>query len=192
MQRVSVVGTTGSGKTTFAHSLAERLGVPCFEIDASHWGSGWTPRPTEERDRDLASTAAMETWIIDGNYKDVRDLIWARVDTVVWLDYSFTRTFWQLFRRTIARAVRHETLWAGNHESLRQTFLSRESILLWLLQTYHRRRRDYARVVADPRWAHITFVRLRSPRDSAAWLARVGDEANSSTVGEMRVTQRIE
>ncbi len=146
-------------------------------MDAFHWGPAWTPRPTEERDRDVAAAVSADEWVVDGNYSAVRHLMWGRADTVVWLDYSFARTMWQLFRRTIARAVDGDTLWAGNRESLRNSFFSRESILLWMLRTYHRRRRSYPLAFDDPKWAHITFVRLRSPRESAAWLAKVGANA---------------
>ena len=41
-RRVNVVGTSASGKTTFARALAERLGVRHVELDALHWQSGWT------------------------------------------------------------------------------------------------------------------------------------------------------
>lgn len=33
MRRVSVIGASGSGKTTFAAALAERMGVPHIELD---------------------------------------------------------------------------------------------------------------------------------------------------------------
>ena len=37
MQRVSVIGVTGSGKTTLAAALAAKLQVPYIELDALHW-----------------------------------------------------------------------------------------------------------------------------------------------------------
>ncbi|TME62901.1 MAG: AAA family ATPase, partial [Chloroflexi bacterium] len=46
-RRISVVGTTGSGKTTFARELARRLGVPHVELDALAWGPNWTLVPVE-------------------------------------------------------------------------------------------------------------------------------------------------
>src|SRR5438093_8405952 len=37
MRRVSVVGGSGSGKTTTGRAIADRLGVPFVETDALHW-----------------------------------------------------------------------------------------------------------------------------------------------------------
>ncbi|MCH7726505.1 MAG: (d)CMP kinase, partial [Planctomycetes bacterium] len=31
-ERINVVGTSGSGKSTFARELAEVLNLPCFEL----------------------------------------------------------------------------------------------------------------------------------------------------------------
>src|SRR5262245_56308830 len=48
MRRVSVVGNSGSGKTTVAAALAERLGVACTELDAINHQPNWTPLPVDE------------------------------------------------------------------------------------------------------------------------------------------------
>lgn len=72
IRRVAVVGTSGSGKTTFAGRLAERLGLPRIELDALHWEPGWRAvEPARFRERVEAVTSA-ETWVIDGNYSAVR------------------------------------------------------------------------------------------------------------------------
>jgi adenylate kinase family enzyme len=42
VNRSLVVGTSGSGKTTFARAIAERLGLPRIELDALQWEPSWT------------------------------------------------------------------------------------------------------------------------------------------------------
>jgi len=48
LNRLLVVGTTGSGKTTMASRLAQKLDLPHTELDALNWGRDWTMRPNEE------------------------------------------------------------------------------------------------------------------------------------------------
>ena len=171
--RISVVGTCGAGKTTVARALAKRLGFAHVELDALSWGPNWTMRPDDAFRAAVAAAAAGERWVVDGNYSKVRDIVWARADTVVWVDYSFPRVFSQLVRRTLRRAFTREELWHGNRESLRMSLLSRESILLWAIKTHRRRHREYSELLARPENKRIVVVRLRCPRETARWLAGV-------------------
>ena len=170
-QRTAVVGTSGSGKTITASQIAHRLGIPHVELDALHWEPDWTPAPLDVFRERVARALSGDAWVVDGNYGKVRDVVWGRADTVVWLDYRLTVIMGQLVRRTWRRAVTREALWSGNRESLRQTLFSRESILLWALQTYRRRRREYPVLFDRPEYAHLMVVRLRSPRETRAWLS---------------------
>lgn len=84
--RVSVVGNSGSGKSTLGRALAARLGVPYVELDAIFHLPAWTELPRDEFRKQVGALAAGDAWVIDGNYLAVRDLVWARADTVVWID----------------------------------------------------------------------------------------------------------
>jgi hypothetical protein len=65
-------------------------------------------------------------------------------------------------------------LWHGNRESLRKSFVSRESILLWAIKTHRRRKTQYQTLLVDPRSRHLRVIRLRSPREAKRWLQGVG------------------
>jgi adenylate kinase family enzyme len=169
MRRVNVVGTCGSGKTTLARALADRLGAPHVELDAFRHGPGWVETPDPLFRARVADAVAAEAWVVDGNYGLARDIIWGRADTVVWLDYPFRITFGRLLRRTARRIMTGEELWNGNRESLRMA-LSRDSILLWALRTYVRRKRAFPELFARPEYAHLTTVRLPHPRAAEMWL----------------------
>jgi adenylate kinase family enzyme len=123
--------------------VAARLGGPHIELDAIHWGPDWVPCPPEEFRRRVDEATQGEVWVVDGNYSPVQDLVWARATDLVWLDYSFARIFGRALRRTVRRVVRREELFGGCRESFRLAFLSRESILWWVIRTYRRRRRAY-------------------------------------------------
>jgi adenylate kinase family enzyme len=174
MRRVNVVGTSSAGKSTLAIALAERLGVPCIELDALHWEPNWTEAPNEVMRERVRSVISAEAWVVDGNYSAVRDLVWARADTVVWLDLPLRTILARYVGRTIRRIRVREELWAGNREGLGMHLLGRQSLLWWILGTYRRRRRQYPELLAAN--THIIAVRLRSPREANSWLASVSPE----------------
>ncbi len=174
-RRIVVVGTTGSGKTTVALALGRILDLPVLELDAVHWGPGWTPRPDPEIRRRIEEVVAAEEWVVDGNYLRFQELVWGRAEAVVWLDLRFPVIFWRLIRRTVRRSVCREPLWAGNTETLRGAFASRDSILWWQITTFGRNRRRYRSCLADPRWAHLQIVRLRRPAEVGAFLESLQD-----------------
>jgi len=169
--RINVVGTTGSGKTTTAKLLAERLSLRCIEIDALSWRPNWEMTPRDELRQLVDEATQGDGWIIDGNYSDVRAVLWPKLDTIVWLDYSFPRVFWQLVRRTIRRSFTREVLWDGCQERTLVSFFSKDSILLWCLKTYWRRRRNYPGILAQPEHQHITVLRFSTPKEFQRWLA---------------------
>ena len=170
MRRFVVVGTSGSGKTTFAAALAKRLGVPHVELDALHWEPNWVEAAPQVMRARVAAAVAADGWVCDGNYSLVRDLVWPRADALVWLDYPMGLTFWRVLSRTLRRAWRREVLWAGNRESLAKAFLSGDSILLWMLTTWRRNRCKYRAALRRPEYRHLRVYRFRRPRDAEAWL----------------------
>ncbi len=169
MQRISVIGTTGSGKTTVAKWIAEALGVPHIELDALHWGPDWEEAPLKIFRERVSDATRGDGWVVDGNYSKVRDIVWGRADTVLWLDYPFLGTFLRLLWRTLRRVVLRERLWNDNRESL-TLILSKDSLLLWAITSHKRRNKEYTRLMGDPEYAHILFLRHRSPRETDEWL----------------------
>ena len=161
-RRILVGGSSGSGKSTLARELAARLGLPCTEIDALFHGPGWTRLPTFESDVDTATRG--DDWIVDSwGYQGVRDLLWARADTLVWLDYRRSVVMQRVVRRSFARATYDRELWNGNMEGFGD-WLDPEHPVRWVWSTFTSRREETLARTFDPRWRHLCVVRLRSPR----------------------------
>lgn len=172
-RRINVVGTSGSGKSTFARKLAEHIQAPYVELDALHWEADWTEASDEVLFSRLEQALSVDTWVLDGNYKKTVPIKWRRADTVIWLDLPLWLTFLQVFIRTIRRSVRRETLWAGNRESFAKAFFSRDSILLWSLTTYRANRLKYLELMNSDDFPHIEFVHIRSRAEQLAFLEQV-------------------
>lgn len=139
--RVSIYGNSGSGKTTLGRELGEMLGVPYVELDAVfHANPNWADLSREEFRGRVGEflEANPGGWVLDGNYSVARDITLPLADTVVWLHLPFRVVYPRLARRTVVRSFQHAELWNGNRETLRQTFLSRDSMLLWGVSSWRK------------------------------------------------------
>jgi adenylate kinase family enzyme len=132
-RRIQVIGAIGSGKSTTARRIAERLGLPFVELDAIRHQAGWTTRSSEDFKADVvvALDRAPHGWVVAGNYFSILGMsVISQADTVVWLRIPFRSAFPRLLHRTARRAWTREELWNGNRESWRMSFFGRESVLL--------------------------------------------------------------
>ena len=169
-QRYVVVGTSGSGKSTFARKLASIIGGSHVELDALHWAANWTPRTAPEFEAGVTARITGERWVADGNYSVVRHLVWARATDIVWLNFSRTVVFSRVIRRTLRRGVTREELWSGNRESLRMALFSKESILLWSFTTFAKNRAKFAAARESGEHPHLRWHELRSPGEARRFL----------------------
>jgi adenylate kinase family enzyme len=173
LRRVSVVGTSCSGKTTFAGNLAQILKVKYIELDAIHWLPGWVERPKDEFLNLVEKAAANDSWVFDGNYTRTREIVWGRATAIIWLNYSFPRTFYRAINRTTRRIIGGEKICSGNQETFRQSFMSRDSILLWVLTTYHKKRRRYTKLLREDNLSEKEIFVFRHPKEAGEFLRQV-------------------
>lgn len=171
MQRVVVIGTSGSGKTTFAKNLAHMLSCPHYELDELHFLANWETRTWEEMRALVNQFADTPAWVSDGNYSRVRDILWGKADTVVWLNYSFPVAFGRLVQRTFKRMITREELFGGCVETFRSQLFSKESLFLWFFQTHWKRKKEYPLLFQDARYQHLNTIILKNPRQAKRFLA---------------------
>jgi adenylate kinase family enzyme len=174
-RRIHVIGTSGSGKTTLARALSGSLGLRHIELDALHWGPSWTEKPEAQLLEDIRAAIATDGWVVDGNYgRAVRELLWPRADTIVWLDLPRELVMRQVIARTWARYWSQAPLWNGNRESLWRTLFTKESIVWWAWSTHAARHAQYEQLLADP---PCDVVRVRSREDIRAIIDRAANAA---------------
>jgi adenylate kinase family enzyme len=181
--RVNVVGTSCSGKTTLARSLARELGVPHVELDALHWEPGWTAAEPDVLRARVAAAVAAERWVVDGNYSATRDLVWPRTTLIVWLNLPFGLVFRRSLTRTFARIASGEELYNGNKESVRN-LLDADGIPWWVIRTHHRRRREYRELLTRPEFAHMAVVELRTTEEVASCVAEIASVVRAASSPE--------
>lgn len=171
-KRIAVIGVTGSGKSTLAQSIASISGSHYIELDALFWEPNWKEAAPADFFARVEKAIQTNGWVVAGNYRSVRPLIWSQTDAIVWLDYPLSLVFWQLTRRTFLRWWKKEELWNGNQESLWPHFKvwSDESLYNWLFKTYWARKREYPILFRQPEYAHIRIFHFRTPQETNEWL----------------------
>ena len=166
VRRVWVLGTSGSGKTRLAAAIARRLGVPHVEIDCLQHGPDWAQATPQELTERLGSALGGDGWVADGNYHASREHFIDRAELVVWLDYDRSIVMSRVIRRTARRLLTRQRIFNGNRERW-SNLLDPGHPIRWAWST-HERRRGQNEAAMDARW-----VRLRSPREAAAWLGTI-------------------
>ncbi len=148
--RVLVIGTSGSGKSTFAHRLAVLTGIAHVELDLINWRPGWHDRHVEEpaaffADVDAATAGAQ--WVIAGGYSMTRPIILPRLTDLVWLDLPKWRVMAQVIRRSVLRAASGEDVFPGCREDWLR-LLKPEHPIRWAWSTHRSGRVKFGKQAA--------------------------------------------
>jgi energy-coupling factor transporter ATP-binding protein EcfA2 len=185
-ERILVLGRTGSGKTTLARELADVLRVPHVELDSLYFGPDFSTTPLPELRERTRVAISGERWVVDGNKRAVRDLVWPRADTIIWLDYPLPVSLWRLGRRARGRtsALAAEASGPRGRAELAHHVIAAATGVVTALRSHAGQRRRYPRMFADPANRHLAVVRLRSPRATRGWLARATTSAPTTMTSE--------
>jgi adenylate kinase family enzyme len=106
VNRVVVLGRGAAGKSTAAGRLGRVTGLPVIELDEHFWRPGLVATPPAEWARIQRDLASAERWIMDGDLGpyDAVGVRLERADTVLLLDFSFSRCAWRAAWRSRERA----------------------------------------------------------------------------------------
>jgi adenylate kinase family enzyme len=173
VDRITIIGNSGTGKTTLARKLAKRLDIPYLELDRVFHQPGWTELDLPTFQARVRDFAAQPTWVIDGNYRSrLGPVVWDRADTFVWLDYPRRIVMMRVIRRTLGRILTRKELWNGNRESLRNalSWSPQTSIIRWAWTQHRAYREEYRDQFSAMAGRNRLVVRLRRPVQAEMWL----------------------
>jgi len=167
MKRVLVIGSGGSGKSTFARRLGERLKLEVIHLDQLYWHPGWVETPKDEWRRQVEELCGREAWVMDGNYSGTLDVRLAACDTVVFLDQPRAVCMWRVLKRALMyRNSPRPDMAAGCREKIDLKFLQ------WVW-TYPSRRRPKLLARLDEIAGDKRVIHLRSDAEVERFLAEV-------------------
>ena len=169
--RIHIYGNSCSGKSTLGEGLAHVFGLRLVDLDSINWLPGWVSlaETDPERFRDRLNRETQDDgWVVAGSYtRFCRQTFWPRLQTIVWLDLPVPVLLWRVLKRSWRRWRTKELLWGTNHEQFwpHLKVWNRDSLIWWIVSQSRVKRDTMIRTMADPQFAHIRVVRVRSARE---------------------------
>ncbi|WP_346962487.1 DNA topology modulation protein [Clostridium sp.] len=99
MNKIAVIGSGGSGKSTFSRRLGSILNLPVYHLDTLYWSPGWVETPKEQWKEVVNSLVIKDRWIIDGNYRSTMDIRLDSADTIIFLNMSTSLCVYRIIKR---------------------------------------------------------------------------------------------
>ena len=88
VNRISIVGGSGNGKTTLANNLGKKLNIPTYHLDGFNYTNNWKKIDKQDRNKRIIEKVEEKQWIIDGTYRDTMGKRFEKSDLIIFLDYS--------------------------------------------------------------------------------------------------------
>lgn len=101
MEKIAIIGSGGSGKSTFARKLGEKLQIEVYHLDAILWKPNWTAVSKDQQEAIQLQLALKENWIIDGNYNGTLDLRLDAADCVIFMDMPRKLCVYRVLKRIL-------------------------------------------------------------------------------------------
>jgi adenylate kinase family enzyme len=101
MKKVVLIGSGGSGKSTIARQLGEKLKIDVYHLDALFWKPNWVGVPKDKQRKVQNELVSKEEWVIDGNYGGTMEVRLSAADTIIFLDIHRTICVYRAFKRML-------------------------------------------------------------------------------------------
>ena len=158
-RRILVIGSPGSGKSTFSRELAKITHLPLFYLDMIYHKADRTTVSREEFDEKLQMILQKDSWIIDGNYLRTMKIRLEHCDTLFFFDLPVETCL----------------------EGVRSRIGTKREDLPWIEETEDEEFMDYIRKFPDVQLPEIydllkeyetdrSIIRFTSRKEADAWL----------------------
>jgi adenylate kinase family enzyme len=163
MDRVAIVGCSGSGKSHLARQLGQVIGAPVTHLDAVFYDDEWNELPKEKFAQAQQDLVAEPRWVIDGNYNSTLPIRLNACDTVVLMDTATLVCLWGMFSRQLRHGSGHKG--NGIHNRIHWGVIK-------YVATYRRSMRPRVLAKIHEHAVHADVVLLSSRRSVRRWLAQ--------------------
>lgn len=99
-QKIYIVGSAGSGKTTLANLISKRFGHPHFDLDDIAYPHQKV-QSMDKRLEAISKLAQKTQWAAEGIYVSWVEKLFKEADKIIWLDLPLWLTLFRITKRFI-------------------------------------------------------------------------------------------
>ena len=123
MNKISIIGGSGTGKTTLSNNLSKELNIKAYHLDGLNYKENWVEVDKEDRDSKILELINKDKWIIDGTYSStIKDRL-KKSDLIIYLDYSSFSQLIGVFKRFFKNKNKEKPEVPGCKEQINFEFL---------------------------------------------------------------------
>lgn len=122
--KISVIGYSASGKSTFSKKLAQHYNIPKLHLDTIYFRASMEIEDKLDTEQKIRTFMTQSDWIIDGTYRFLVPERYDMCDQLFIFDFNRFKSFFGLIRRYIKyRKKQRDTMALGNPERLDLSFI---------------------------------------------------------------------
>lgn len=171
INRIAIIGSPGSGKTTLASEIENIYNLPVLNLDSLYQLPNWVMRDPKERDKEILEEAQKDKWIIDGTFIDTLEERVKRADKVIFLDYPTRTSLKGIFGRLIKNYGKEKPDMPGCKEKFDLSFI-------FYVATYNLKRRKYIVEILE-RYPEKDIMIFKKQKDLNNWLKEMKESTKS-------------
>lgn len=143
--RIWIIGGPGSGKTYLSKQISLNRDITHIELDQLFWLPHWQRESDSNLQHKVAQISNQDSWIIDGVYIQVGEILSARANLVIWLDLPLIILLIRTIKRAVNNLLYKKVFCNGNRESFKRLF-TRESIVFFVINSYQENKENYKKI----------------------------------------------
>ena len=168
--RIMIFGRSGSGKSTFAHHLSQKLNLPLFHLDKYFYLAGWVERNYDEFLKIQQDLVDKESWMIDGNSTKSLEMRYSRADIVIYFNYSKLKCLYRIFKRLFFKDKDIDDRTPGCKEQV-------SFGLIRYMWTFEKRVKNKIKYLQD-KYSHVKFIEVNNDLELAKLKKEIFNEKN--------------
>lgn len=168
-KKILIVGSPGSGKSTFSKKLGAITHIPVIHLDKEYWLPNWTVPNKEDWINKLEKIINEDAWILDGTYLDTLDLRLQQADLVIFLDYKRLLCVNSTIKRELKKKnKKRDDMGIGCTEKLDFKFIN------WVWKFPRVCRPKLLQILS--KYSEMKVVTFKSRKESKKYLEEIKDE----------------